>query len=174
MLSFAANIFVYAYITGENIKNRGKREEWMLLHKKADTLYTDMLKGKYVVIIPSVIVAEVCAVISRLTNTEEEGIKVAREIQRYCVVIYESALTFDELLPIVAKVKGSGIDSILAAIAIKEKTLLITNDRRLYNRLNGSQLEINLKLLVDMSDDEIISTGDCDEMNDYITLEEVT
>ena len=34
----------------------------MQLHEKVDVLYTDVLKGKHVVIIPSVIVAEVCAV----------------------------------------------------------------------------------------------------------------
>ena len=100
----------------------------MQLHEKADVLYTDVLKGKHVVIIPSVIVAEVCAVISRLTNSEEEGISVAKEVQEYCVVVYESASVMEELLPVIAKVKGSGIDSILAALAAKENTVLITND----------------------------------------------
>ena len=60
-LSLDANIIIYAYITGKNIKNERKRREWVQLHEKADVLYTDVLKGKHVVIIPSVIVAEVCA-----------------------------------------------------------------------------------------------------------------
>jgi len=80
MISLDANIFIYANISGEKIKNKKKREEWIQLHKKADVIYTDMLKGKHIVLIPSVIVAEVCAVISRMTNSEEEGMKAANEI----------------------------------------------------------------------------------------------
>ena len=157
MISLDANIFVYANISGEKIKNRKKREEWIQLHKKADILYTDMLKGKHIVIIPSVIVAEVCAVISRMTNSEEEGMKAANEIQQCCIVIFESASIFEELLPHIAKVKGSGIDSILAAVAIKEGTTLVTNDRKLFNRLEKSQLELDLRLLADRNMNEIKS-----------------
>ena len=159
-LSLDANVFVYANITGEKIKNGEKREEWMQLHKKADILYTEVLKGRHEVIIPSVIVAEVCAVISRMTNSEEEGIKAAKEIQQYCVVVYESEPIFEELLPLIARVKGTGIDSILAAVAIKEGSLLITNDRKLHSRLKSSSPGIDLKLLADMSITEAISLGE--------------
>ena len=75
-LSLDANVFIYAYITGENIKNERRRREWVQLHEKADVLYTDVLKGKHVVIIPSVIVAEVCAVISRLLRAFESYVDV--------------------------------------------------------------------------------------------------
>ena len=157
MISLDANIFIYANISGDMIKNKKKREEWIQLHKKADVIYTDMLKGKHIVIIPSVIVAEVCAVISRMTNSEEEGMKAANQIQQYCIVIYESASIFEELLPIIAKVKGSGIDSILASVAVTEVTTLVTNDRKLFNLLEKSQLEIDLRLLADMKINEIKS-----------------
>jgi rRNA-processing protein FCF1 len=118
-----------------------------------------VLKGIHEVIIPSVIIAEVCAIISRLTNSEEEGIKAAEEIQRYCVVVYESKPVFEELLPLIARVKGSGIDSILAAVAMKEGSLLITNDRKLHNLLKDSSHGINLKLLADMSVNDASSMG---------------
>ncbi|MCK4399283.1 MAG: PIN domain-containing protein [Methanophagales archaeon] len=154
-LSLDANIFIYAYITGKKIKNERKRREWVQLHEKADVLYTDVLKGKHVVIIPSVIVAEVCAVISRLTNSEEEGISAAKEVQECCVVVYESASVLEELLPVIAKIKGSGIDSILAALAAKENTVLITNDRRLHDRLIASESYVDVRLLKDMSLDDI-------------------
>lgn len=157
MISLDANIFIYANISGDKIKNKKKREEWIQLHKKADVIYTDMLKGKHIVLIPSVIVAEVCAVISRMTNSEEEGMKAANEIQQYCIVIYESASIFEELLPLIAKVKGSGIDSILASVAVTEVTTLVTNDRKLFNLLEKSQLEIDLRLLADMKINEIKS-----------------
>lgn len=85
------------------------------------------IRGKHIVIVPSSIVAEVCAVISRLTNSEEEGIEAAKEIQQYCIVVYDSETIFDEILPIIAQIKGSGIDSMLAAISFKEDTMLITN-----------------------------------------------
>jgi predicted nucleic acid-binding protein len=159
-LSLDANIFIYAYITGENIKNDGKRREWAQLHEKADVLYTDVLKGKHIVVIPSVIVAEVCAVISRLTNSEEEGISAAEEVQECCVVIYEGASVLEELLPVIAKVKGSGIDSILAALAAKENTVLITNDRRLHDRLRAFESYVDVRLLKDMSlDDTKLMSG---------------
>ena len=154
-LSLDANIFIYAYITGKKIKNERKRREWVQLHEKADVLYTDVLKGKHVVIIPSVIVAEVCAVISRLTNSEEEGLSAAEEVQECCVVIYESASVLEELLPVIAKIKGSGIDSILAALAAKENTVLITNDRRLHDRLRAFESYVDVRLLKDMSLDDI-------------------
>ena len=38
-LSLDANVFIYAYITGENIKNERRRREWVQLHEKADVLY---------------------------------------------------------------------------------------------------------------------------------------
>jgi predicted nucleic acid-binding protein len=154
-LSFDANIFIYAYITGEKIKNDRKRMEWMQLHEKADSLYTAMLNGKHVVIIPLVIVAEVCAVISRLTNSEDEGMGAAKEVQEYCVVVYESASVLEELLPTIAKVKGSGIDSILAALAVKENTVLITNDRKLHDRLRAFESGVDVRMLADMSLAEI-------------------
>ena len=127
----------------------------MQLHKKADFLYTDVLKGKHVVIIPSVIVSETCAVISRLTNSEEEGLSVAKEVQECCVVVYESASVLEELLPIIAKVKGSGIDSILAALATKENTVLVTNDRRLHDRLRAFESGVDTRVLADMNLDDI-------------------
>jgi len=154
-LSLDANIFIYAYITGKKIKNERKRREGVQLHEKADVLYTDVLKGKHVVIMPSVIVAEVCAVISRLTNSEEEGLSAAEEVQECCVVIYESVSVLEELLPVIAKVKGSGIDSILAALAAKENTVLITNDRRLHDRLRAFESYVDVRLLRDMSLDDI-------------------
>ena len=157
MISLDANIFIYANTSGEKIKNKKKREEWIQLHKKADVIYTDMLKGKHIVLIPSVIVAEVCAVISRMTNSEEEGMKAANEIQQYCIVIYESASIFEELLPLIAKVKGSGIDSILASVAVTDVTTLVTNDRKLFNLLEKSQLELDLRLLAGMNINEIKS-----------------
>ena len=60
------------------------------------------LDARHIVIIPSVIVAEVCAVILGLTNSEEEGISAAKEVQECCVVIlviYESASVLEEVLP---------------------------------------------------------------------------
>ena len=154
-LSLDANIFIYAYITGKKIKNERKRREWVQLHEKSDVLYTDVLKGKHIVIIPSVIVAEVCAVISMLTKSEEEGLSAAKEVQECCVVVYESASVLEELLPVIAKIKGSGIDSILAALAAKENTVLITNDRRLHDRLIVSESYVDVRLLKDMSLDDI-------------------
>ena len=130
------------------------------LHEKADILYTDVLKGKHIVVIPSVIVAEVCAVISRLTNSEEEGISAAEEVQECGVVVYESASVLEELLPAIAKVKGSGIDSILAALAAKENTVLITNDGRLHDRLRAFESYVDVRLPRDMSlDDTKLMSG---------------
>lgn len=160
ILSLDANVFVYANIIGKNIKNREKREEWVQLHRKADILYNDVLKGRHEVIIPSVIVAEVCTVISRMTNLEEEGLNAAREIQQYCIVVYESKRIFDELLPIIAQIKGSGIDSILAAVAMKASAFLITNDKRLYKRLKSYTIGIDLKLLADMSVNDARTMGE--------------
>ncbi len=160
ILSLDANVFVYANITGKKIKNREKRDEWVQLHRKADILYTDVLKGRHEVIIPSVIVAEVCTVISRMTNSEEEGIKAAKEIQQYGIVVYESEHIFEELLPLIAQIKGSGIDSILAAVAMKVDSLLITNDRKLYKRLKSSTIGFDMKLLADMSVNDARSIGE--------------
>jgi hypothetical protein len=44
-LSLDANIFIYAYITGENIKNGMKRRKWVQLHEKADVLKIDVRLG---------------------------------------------------------------------------------------------------------------------------------
>ena len=64
---------------------------------------------------------------------------------------------FEDLLPLIAKVKGSGIDSILASVAVTEVTTLVTNDRKLFNLLEKSQLEIDLRLLAEMKINEIKS-----------------
>ena len=55
----------------------------------------------------------------------------------------------------IAKVKGSGIDSIIAALAVKENTVLITNDRKLHDRLRAFESGVDVRMLADMSLAEI-------------------
>ncbi len=47
------------------------------------------------------------------------------------------------------------LDSILAALAAKENTVLITNDRRLHDRLRAFESYVDVRLLKDMSLDDI-------------------
>lgn len=152
-LTFDSTIFVYAFFQIDKVKSDDKRK----LCEKAHFLYESILAGKHSVIIPSIVLSEVCAAISRLTRKEERALEVTNEIRGSCVVVYETDVLIDKVLPLIAKINHTGLDALVSSFTKIYKTLLITDDRKLYDVLQDrkNQIEVEVKLLKDLSEEEI-------------------
>jgi len=76
------------------------------------------------------------------------------------VILSLDANIFKEILPFIVQIKGRGFDSILAAVAMKASSFLITNDKKQYMRLKSSTIGFDMKLLADMSVNEAMLMGE--------------
>lgn len=137
-----SGVFIYRFLGPERIKNAQRREKWKKKHEKAKIVYNDIILGKNIAIIPSAVLIEVASVISRMTANSSYGIAVAKEIDKFCIVIYEDQGYLWDILNLATEIRGSGFDNTIIATSILHKTTVITTDKRLYKNIKPREKKL--------------------------------
>jgi len=65
-----SDVLAYAFIEPNKDVHKERYEEFEVLHNKADSLFKDVIKGNYELIIPSTVLIEVAIVMSRAVGSE--------------------------------------------------------------------------------------------------------
>src|SRR3989338_3618662 len=123
-------------------------EEQFRLHTIAKSMIGEVENKKSVLHIPSVAVVEIAAVGARLTGEEERGIEVSDFVKEYGNIIHDVDF-LDKSISIASSTKISGFDSIFIACAQLTGSLLITDDRKMFDA--AVNIGISAKLLRNMA-----------------------
>lgn len=142
-----SDALVYAFIEPNKEVYKEKYEEFEALHNKADCLFKDVIKGNYELIIPSTVLIEVAIVISRAV-----GSKIAKNVYESIKKNAAEILYLNEDFTTYCMEKGiethlSGFDAVVFACALREKSTLITNDRRFFRNVKDHHPEIKVIFL---------------------------
>ncbi len=87
--------------------------------------------GQLVMHVPSVAIVEIAAVAARLTGKEEMGVQAAEYVKAHGYVVRDDTL-LGEAVRTAARTKASGFDSVFIACARLTGSVLLTDDKRMY------------------------------------------
>lgn len=121
--------------------------EQFRLFSLARSLIEDAANSVSVMNVPSVALIEIAAVAARLTGKEERGLQASEYVREHANIVYDSTL-LDESVRIAAKTKISGFDAIYIACAKHTASMLITDDKGMYDA--SIRIGIKAELLRDM------------------------
>ncbi len=134
------------------LKPRRKKQDEILkeqirLHKVASSIMDKVNSGEAELIIPNVAIVEIAAVASRLTGLKEIGINTANFIKGIATIVNENDILTD-CINIASSTKLSGFDNIFITCAKVNDSLLITDDKKMFNA--AVKAGIKAKLLRDI------------------------
>ena len=118
-------------------------EEQFRLYDIAKSIILEVENRKAIMSIPSVALVEIAAVGSRLTGKEERGIMASDYVKEHGTIIYDICL-LEESIRIAARTKISGFDSIFIACAKITDSILITDDKKMYEAAVKAGVETKL------------------------------
>jgi len=118
-------------------------EEQFRLYDIAKSIILEVENRKAIMSIPSVALVEIAAVGSRLTGKGERGIMASDYVKEHGTIIYDICL-LEESIRIAARTKISGFDSIFIACAKITDSILITDDKKMYEAAVKAGVETKL------------------------------
>jgi predicted nucleic acid-binding protein len=121
--------------------------EQFRLFSLAKSILQDIEDSVSVMNVPSVALIEIAAVASRLTGKEDRGLQASDYVREHANILYDSSL-LEESIRIAVKTKISGFDSIYIACAKHTGSMLITDDKGMYDA--AIRIGIKAELLRDM------------------------
>ena len=146
-VTFDTTVLAKGLIPPRRRKEDSIYEEQIRLHTIAKSMIGEVENKESILHVPSVAVVEIAAVGARLTGREEKGIEVSDFVQEHGNIIYDIDL-LEQAIKIAAQTKISGFDSIFIACAKVTDSLLITDDRKMFDA--AARLGIDSKLLRDI------------------------
>lgn len=154
-VTFDSDVLAYAFIEPTIEIYKEKYGEFEALHNKADSLFKDVIKGNYELIIPSTVLIEVAIVMSRAV-----GSKIAKTVYGKIKKHAAEVLYLDESFTTYCMEKGvethlSGFDTVVLACALLVNSILITNDRRFFHNVKEHHANINVHFLKEMDMKEL-------------------
>lgn len=134
------------------LKPRRKKQDEILkeqirLHNIASSIMDKVNSGETQLIIPNVAIVEVASVASRLTGTKDIGLNTANFVKGVATIVNEADI-LSECIDIAADTKLSGFDNLFITCAKVNDSLLITDDRKMFNA--AVKVGIDAKLLRDI------------------------
>ena len=108
-------------------------EEYLRLHTSVLEVLRRIEQGKYQNHIPLIALIETACVVSRLTNDPESASLAVSFVSSHAKM-YDAADLLERALEIGIATKASGFDVIFMACAAMAGSLLITDDRKMYDK----------------------------------------
>ena len=150
-----SDVLAYAFIEPTKEVYKEKYEEFVALHNKADSLFKDVIKGNYELIIPSTVLIEVAIVMSRAA-----GSKIAKNVYENIKNHAAEILYLNDNFTSYCMEKGiethlSGFDTVVFACALRVNSILVTNDRRFFRNMKEHHPKISVFFLREMDMNEL-------------------
>ncbi|NOZ77035.1 MAG: type II toxin-antitoxin system VapC family toxin [Euryarchaeota archaeon] len=131
-LTFDSSVIVKALAPPRRKKPDNIYEEQVLIHKKALRLFEDVIRRRRHMYIPSFVLVETAAVISRLTNKEEYAERAVEKVRKYSQRVLSDTDILDRSITTAIKTKASGFDNMVIACALESGTPVLTDDSTLH------------------------------------------
>lgn len=131
-LTIDSSVLIKALVPPKRRKQDGIYRTQKQLHDSALKIFEDVVRKKISMSIPSVVLIEVGAVVSRLTNNETDAEEAVDKVR-----LHASQILFDhDLLELTIstaiKTRASGFDNLILSCAISTSSAIITDDSRLH------------------------------------------
>ena len=131
-LTIDSSVLIKALVPPKRRKQDGIYSTQKQLHTNALKIFEDVVRKKISMSIPSAVLIEVGAVVSRLTNNEKDAEEAVDKVQ-----LHASQILFDhDLLELTIstaiKTKASGFDNLILSCAISTSSAIITDDSKLH------------------------------------------
>lgn len=143
-ITLDTTVLAKAIIPPRRRKQDSIYQEQLRLHAIAKSITSKVESKQDIMNIPSVAIIEIAAVAARLTGKEERGIQASNYIKEHGNIVYD-VFIIEEAIRIAAQTKISGFDSLFIACAKLSDSILITDDKRMYDA--AINIGINAKLL---------------------------
>lgn len=118
-------------------------EEYIRLHSRASEVLRRIELGEYQNHIPLLALIETACVVSRLTNDPESASLSVSFVSSHAK-LYDTADLLERSIEIGIASKASGFDVIFMACADITGSLLITDDRKMYEKARESGIDTTL------------------------------
>ncbi len=131
-LTIDSSVLIKALVPPKRRKQDGIYSTQKQLHTNALKIFEDVVRKKISMSIPSAVLIEVGAVVSRLTNNETDAEEAVDKVR-----LHASQILFDhDLLELTIstaiKTKASGFDNLILSCAISTGSAIITDDSKLH------------------------------------------
>ena len=131
-LTIDSSVLIKALVPPKRRKQDGIYSTQKQLHTNALKIFEDVVRKKISMSIPSAVLIEVGAVVSRLTNNETDAKEAVEKVR-----LHASQILFDhEILELTIstaiKTKASGFDNLILSCAISTNSAIITDDSKLH------------------------------------------
>lgn len=107
-------------------------EEQFRLYNIAKSIIKEVEDKESIMNVPSAAIVEIAAVGARLTGKEERGIQSSDFVKEHGNIVYDIDL-LEQAVKIASQTKISGFDSIFIACAKVTNSLLITDDKNMFD-----------------------------------------
>lgn len=121
-------------------------EDSLLLHSKSKEILLKIENGEYINHIPLIALIETACVVSRLTN-DAESVNLSLSFVNQNSRMYSDAYLLERSIEIGKMTKASGFDVIFMACADITGSILMTDDRKMFER--ACEYGLNAKFLRD-------------------------
>jgi predicted nucleic acid-binding protein len=116
--------------------------EQLNLHRRSSEILKKVELGEYSNHVPLVALIEVASVVSRLTN-EPKSVSLALSYVSENSKLYPDVYLLERSIEIGKETKASGFDVLFMACAEMNDSLLLTDDRKMYEKSAEYGLEVN-------------------------------
>lgn len=131
-LTIDSSVLIKALVPPRKRKEDENYKQRMLLHTKALTIFEDVVQKKISMCIPSVVLIEVGAVVSRITNNENDAKEAVAKVRMHSSQILFDYDLLEPTISTAIKTKASGFDNIILSCAILTDSAMITDDLKLH------------------------------------------
>lgn len=116
--------------------------EQLDLHLRSNEILNKVERGEYSNHVPLLALIEVASVVSRLTN-DPKSVSLALSFVSENSMLYPDVYLLERSIEIGKETKASGFDVLFLACAETSGSLLLTDDRKMYERATLYGLEAN-------------------------------
>jgi len=140
-LTVDSSVLVKALAPPRRRKRDNLYQHQLAIHRGALAIFEDIIRKNRKMFIPSIVLIEVAAVISRITNNREDAYESVEKIRKHASrILYDSDI-LDSSVASAVDTKASGFDNIVLACARLTGSALITDDLKLHRIAEKHRIE---------------------------------
>ena len=131
-LTVDSSVLVKALAPPRRRKDDEMYRHQLSLHHRALEIFEDIIRKNKTMFIPSIVLVEVAAVISRITNSREDAYEAVEKIRKHSHRVLSDSDILDSAIATAVETKASGFDNIVLACTRLTGSALITDDLKLH------------------------------------------
>ncbi|MCZ7399908.1 MAG: PIN domain-containing protein [Candidatus Methanoperedens sp.] len=131
-LTIDSSVLVKALVPPLRRKEDEIYKQQMQLHTKALRIFEDVVRKNIAMCIPSVVLIEVGAVVSRMTNDEWLAKEAVEKVRTHAIQILFDYDLLEPTILTAIQTKASGFDNLILSCAISTGCAIISDDSRLH------------------------------------------